>query len=498
MKRTLPSSLDGVAGLRAARWFRESTSGQFDNFGPDAQRELQDRVIDRYRLLDTGLTWSAAASGWTSAWRTPAWEAMLAAAQDGRFDILVVGYVSRFLRNLKQTLIAVEDHLQPAGVAVLFADERLLSSDPDDWDRFVREAHEAEAYSRKLSKRVREGYAAKRRRLGVPGGNRAPYGLVREGRPSTLRIDETSAPMVRRAYALAATGMTDWEVARQTGLAKSHIAEILTNPIYAGRLRTGEAAGVEPIVEPALWSKVQALRERRRTRTPGRLVKRNYPLRLRCAGCGRFLYGDSGRYRHPAPTCEAFIAATPLLRRRYRNRHDKRVQGHSYPQRWYEDAIGQLLGELGRVDDGAITQAVALYVEEVPRIDTRVLARIEREREEAARQLAKTRDVAAWQTAMARLDAEEELARQPIQGRRLTAREIVDYLRSLPTLWADTGPDGRQALATALFARTDVLGFEQMIYELTPDAIELGLDAALPRVFELRCSIAEFGRGERI
>ena len=33
--------------------------------------------------------------------------------------------------------------------------------------------------------------------------------------------------------------------------------------------------------------------------------------------------------------------------------------------------------------------------------------------------------------------------------------------------------------------------------ELTPDAIELGLAAALPAVFELSCSIAEFGRGER-
>ena len=76
-------------------------------------------------------------------------------------------------------------------------------------------------------------------------------------------------------------------------------------------------------------------------------------------------------------------------------------------------------------------------------------------------------------------------------------REVVGYLRSLPALWADAGPDGRQAMATTLFARTEVLGFEQMIYELTPDAIELGLDAALPAVFELSCAIAEFGRGER-
>ena|GEM_PF-2285562 len=73
----------------------------------------------------------------------------------------------------------------------------------------------------------------------------------------------------------------------------------------------------------------------------------------------------------------------------------------------------------------------------------------------------------------------------------------VAYLRSLPKLWADSGPDGRQALALGLFARTEVIGFEQMIYELTPDAIELGLNAALPPVYELRASIGEFGRGER-
>ena len=36
-----------------------------------------------------------------------------------------------------------------------------------------------------------------------------------------------------------------------------------------------------------------------------------------------------------------------------------------------------------------------------------------------------------------------------------------------------------------------------MEYELTKDAIELGLDAALPAVFELWAQIGEFGRGER-
>lgn len=498
MKRSLPQSLDQVDGMRAARWFRESTAGQWDNFGPDAQREQQDRAIARYGLVDSALEWSVASSGWTSAWRTPTWEAMVASAQAGVFDVLVVGYVSRFLRNLKQTLIAVEDHLHAAGVVVLFADERLLSSDPSNWDQFVREAHEAEAYSRKLSRRVGEGYAAKRRRLGVPGGNRAPYGIIREGKPSALRVDETKAATVRLAYELAAIGQTDWEVAAATDLAKTHVGEVLTNPIYAGRLRTGEPAAVAPIVEPALWSKVQSMRELRRTRTPGRIVKRNYPLRLRCSGCQRFLYGDVGRYRHPAPTCDAFIAATPIVRRRYATGHDKRVQGHSYPQEWYEHAIGKLLEQVGGVDDVSITEAVRLYHDRPSRVDEVTLARIGREREEAGRRLARTRDVAAWQREMAQLDAEEQAARAPVEAGRLSSGEVVDYLRSLPSLWADAGPDGRQALATAIFARTDVMGFERLEYELTLDAIDLGLDAALPATFELTGTIGEFGRGERI
>jgi hypothetical protein len=99
---------------------------------------------------------------------------------------------------------------------------------------------------------------------------------------------------------------------------------------------------------------------------------------------------------------------------------------------------------------------------------------------------------------MGRLDAEERVAREPVGPQRLRPDEVVAYLRSLPSLWVDSGPDGRQALASAIFARTDVLGFQRLEYELTPDAIELGLDAAMPAVFEVGSKIGEFGRGERI
>jgi hypothetical protein len=99
---------------------------------------------------------------------------------------------------------------------------------------------------------------------------------------------------------------------------------------------------------------------------------------------------------------------------------------------------------------------------------------------------------------MARLDAEEAWAKEPVEERRLSSAETVAYLRSLPALWQDSGPEGRQALVGAIFKRTDVLGFEKLEYDLSQDAIELGLGAALPAVLDLSVQIAGFGRGERI
>lgn len=148
--------------------------------------------------------------------------------------------------------------------------------------------------------------------------------------------------------------------------------------------------------------------------------------------------------------------------------------------------------------ESSISEVVRLHGAYRPRADELTLARINRAKEDAARQFIRTRDLTALQTTMARLDAEECLANEPVESRRLTPLEIVDYARSLPRLWADSGPDGRQAIVAAIFRRLDVLGFERLEYELTPDAVDLGLDAALPPILELTSQIGEFGRGERI
>jgi hypothetical protein len=55
----------------------------------------------------------------------------------------------------------------------------------------------------------------------------------------------------------------------------------------------------------------------------------------------------------------------------------------------------------------------------------------------------------------------------------------------------------RPALATTLFASIEVEGYLRMEYTLTPEAVELGLNGALPAMLEVGAQIGEFGRGER-
>ena len=83
--------------------------------------------------------------------------------------------------------------------------------------------------------------------------------------------------------------------------------------------------------------------------------------------------------------------------------------------------------------------------------------RIKQERERAALQFARDRDLGRLEATMARLDAEAEAAvARP--SRISTSAEARAYLESLPDLWAKTSDAGRLAIAEAVFERIDVLG----------------------------------------
>lgn len=447
----LPSSIDELTGLRAARWSRESTAGQFDAFGPEAQKDQQDRAIERYGLTDTGLAWTVAHSGRTIG-NTDQFRDMLARA-GADYDVLVVGYVSRFARDARIILNARHD-MHAAGAVILFADEKILTSDEDRWDEFYREAGEAESYSRKLAKRIREGYAAKRRRLGEPGG-RPPFGFSRSGRPPVLVLDAGRMAVVERLFAASASGGSDLRLAGEHGLNIHTVRSILTNPIYIGRLRDGTPASVEPIIDRATWDRVQALRAARKTRAGRPATLRTYTLpMLRCAFCGRGLIGDSGRYRHLDP-CAEFTAFRP--RKAWKNQL-RRTPGHSYLADRYEGLIGPVLTEAGAtIDDGLLTQAAEFFNAQRLPVDELGVRRVETERQRALGRYAEHRDTARLEADMARLDAEVERLRS-MQEWMPDWKAVLGRLKNLPALWERATPVEKRELAIETFDAIDAHG----------------------------------------
>lgn len=476
--RKLPRSPEELRGLRAARWIRESKAEQADNWGPDAQRAQQDRVIERHGLVDTGISWQVAHSGRTIA-STSQWAEMMAAAGD-RYDVLVVGYVSRFARDLRTAVNARHD-LHAAGAALLFADDGVLSSDEDKWETWAREAVEAEAYSRRMGRRIREGYAARRRRFADPGGT-PPFGFRRGGPDRTLEPDPERYNVVRSIFELAAARLTDREVAAQAGLSIHVIRTTLQSPLYAGRLPDGSPTRFPPLVDPELWQDVQDVRARRRTRD-GRPAKRTpYALSmLRCRACGRRLIGDVGRYRHP-DVCPAFAAAVHRPTRRVRGQH-REILGASYPVGLYEGAVREVLG---RVQVGAELMAEVLTDPPAPGPDRLAAARISRARDTALEAYRRGRDARALEATMLRLDADQAALEEtspawdPIAARA--------YLQELPSLW-DDAPGSRRGLAEALFDEIRVLGLRSIDIVPSAEALARGLADA----FQARSG--GYGRG---
>ena len=267
--KQLPRSLDDIRGLRAARWIRESTAGQYDRFGPASQREQQDRFIERYGLVDTGRVFQVAHSG-TTVWRSPTMTQMLAEAKAGGFDLLLAGYSDRWQRNLRRTLELLEDHLHPAGVALVMCDRRILSSDPRDWDELVAESAGAERYSRRLSERITEGYGAKFDRRTTRAAMRALGSGDRRSRPTPWRSTRTTIGMRGRPVRTLCTRHLERRAARRRDRPRS-----LAHPLHPdepdlqrldtptpGPNQTRRPAPwrANPPVSDELWARVEEVR----------------------------------------------------------------------------------------------------------------------------------------------------------------------------------------------------------------------------------------------
>lgn len=480
-RRVLPRSLDDLAGRRFARWIRESSQGQYDTFGPDSQREQQDRAAARWALADTGLAYEVAVSG-KIAWRSPEMRQMLDDARAGAFDVLLVGYSDRWQRNLRRTLEVLEDELHPAGVAVLFADRRILSSDPDDWDELIAEATAAERYIRRLAGRISDGLEAKWRRHADQAGN-APLGFRRRTEPPrVIEIDPATigvAVAVFRRYAEGSASTRD--LARETGIGYEQVAKMIRNPLYNGWVRRHRGAGEErlpaawradPPVDDALWRRVEDLRAARRRGGgrpgPGADLLRGLVV---CAACSAPIrsngtMGNGRRQRiHPDPCPDwpgpASVRSVDL---------DERIAGQLASARLTRESEVRVRAVLGAG---------------VPVPADTSKARIRRRLRDLALEHAEGRVAdTEYLAAAARLRADLEAA-GAARPARVTPDEAIAAIRDLGGLFADATDEERARIVHAVYARIPIAGPEIRPVELTPWAYEHGLDQVLPELVRL-------------
>jgi site-specific DNA recombinase len=482
---TLPRTLDDLGGMRAARWIRESTGSQLDRYGPAAQREQQDRAIDQWGLVDTGLIWQIAHSGRTIA-STQAFADMSDAAGQ-TYDVLLVGYVSRFARDLR-TAVNARHHFHDRGAVLLFCDERLLSSDETGWETWAREAVEAEGYSRRLARRISEGYAAKFR-AGDQGGSPG-LGFVRTPAPdSRLAINPATMPRAVALFERYAAGSASYrDLEAETGIPADAIRAILGNPLYNGwavrhrrspnERRIAAPWRLDPPVNDDLWARVQRFRADRHTGGGGQ-PKRIHPLagRLWCT-CGRRIRAD---------------VATPrgYVYRRYR--HDVGCGAWSqktYGAETFEGPIGRQIAGI-RLNAVMLAQLRSLAGRVAPERDSVDLRQRELQRalEAAAVAFAQRRlSLEAFTSEQARLNTEiDALGTAPAPPARagVDPDTAIAALRDLKATWRDADDAARARLAAAIFERIVVADDRILEEELTPYARRHGLAVALPEYMDL-------------
>jgi hypothetical protein len=357
-------------------------------------------------------------------------------------------------------------------------DRRILSSDPHDWDELVAEAAGAERYSRRLSERITDGYAAKFDHHDDPGGH-AALGFRRSpGPPHTLEVDPAAIGVAVGLFERYALGtVSAAQLAAETGLDADRIRCILKNPLYNGWIRRHRGPNEtrrpaawrsSPPVSDDLWGHVETVR-RARTQGGGPRHRGRLDLLaglLECS-CGRRIRSD-GRMGNTERVAK--LHTEPCIGWGSR----ARIAAST----WEVPVLAQL-GSL-RVDNAVRAQITAV-LSAGDRPATMDRARLERQmRELALEHAAAHLNDAEYLVRMAHLRGELELVGAR-RARDLPARRATEWLDALAETWQKTElVEEKPDVIHAVYERIVIEGPRFVSLRLTPAAYRHGLALALP------------------
>jgi DNA invertase Pin-like site-specific DNA recombinase len=337
---------------RAAVYIRMSTDDQADS--PQRQREQVLPYCEKKGYKVVEVYEDAGMRGWDNA--RPAFQRLLQDAQKGQFDIIVVDEASRLSRQDPVEFAAIVAYpLRQAGVAVEAVDEgRQMNWDGGDLAGILVNVigqYKASQESSTLGRRTATGMARKAKD-GKMFVGRAAYGYRyrKDGDGNRVSLEpDADQPQkvetVRRVFdAYLSRDMSLVAIVAELNTlgvpsprgrdrwGKTTVHNILTNHVYAGcyvwgkvpqgryfRCNGAEVVSVgrqkakssrrppkdwlviqgqhEPLVDPAVFDKVQEQLAANRIRTSPSRKRASYPLSqlLVCSHCGSPMYGCTRR-----------------------------------------------------------------------------------------------------------------------------------------------------------------------------------------------------------
>ena len=181
--------------IKVASYCRVSTDREDQANSFSSQVRFFTEYIDRNPDWDLYRVYSDEGITGTSTRKRVGFNSMIQDARLKKFDLIITKEVSRFSRNILDT-ISFTRELKSLGIGVIFMNDGINTMDPDSELRLSIMSSIAQEESRKTSMRVKWGQTRQMER-GVVFGNSLLGYIVENGK---IRIEPIGAELVRQIF----------------------------------------------------------------------------------------------------------------------------------------------------------------------------------------------------------------------------------------------------------------------------------------------------------
>ena len=227
----------------------------------------------------------------------PAFQQMISDMENGEIGIIVTKDLSRLGRNQLHTGLYIEERFPMFGVRYIAINDNVDTDSSESNDLMPFKNLFNEWFIRDTSWKIRAVLKAKAER-GEWLGTRAPYGYIRNPDTKKLEVDEEAATIVRRIFAMCASGNGPSQIAR---ILKKE--QVLTPTMYAYTKYGMTHTGLDT-QRPYHWSGDTVADMLENEIYLGNTVNMKHSSRS---------YKDKRRVEHPREECMVFENTHPAL-----------------------------------------------------------------------------------------------------------------------------------------------------------------------------------------